>query len=104
MLDEPAHTRPRDPAPSKDLDGIARGLLGVLGEVHLEEGDLAGELGGDVFIGHVVHLVGDAFEPVLAGFDAGDHGGEFVADDGLGDEGFAEDLGRGKCQLEVGGE
>ena len=39
---------------------------------------------------HVVHLVRDELEPVLARLDARDHGGEARAHDGLRAEGAAE--------------
>lgn len=31
----------------------------------------------------MVHLVDEGFDPGLGGFDFGNHGGEFEADDGL---------------------
>lgn len=40
MLNKAAHTRPRDSATTKDLDGIARSLLCTLRGVHLQETNL----------------------------------------------------------------
>jgi hypothetical protein len=45
MFDESAHSRLRDPAPSKNLHGVPRGVLRGLSAVHFQERDLAGKLG-----------------------------------------------------------
>ena len=59
--------------------------------MRLQQGDGTGEELALLRVGHVVHLVGDLLEPGLGGFGQGDHFGEFGADDGLRDEGLAED-------------
>jgi hypothetical protein len=58
MFDEAAHSRLRDPTPSKDLHGVSRGILRKASAVHLHEGDLASKLGRLLFIRLVVRNVG----------------------------------------------
>ena len=45
MFDETAHSRLCDPAPSKDLHGVSRGVLRGPSTVHFHECDLTGEFG-----------------------------------------------------------
>ncbi len=50
MFDEAAHSRLRDPTPSKDLHGVSSSILRTLSAVHLQESDLASKLGRLLFI------------------------------------------------------
>ena len=115
MLDEAAHSRLRDAAPSKDLHGIPCGILRASSGVHFQKGDLACELGclflvrlqgrhhrrhsrrqvAVVYVEsahHVTHLIRDVLEPRLQCFCARDHLGQFGADDGLRAERLAKRL------------
>ena len=50
VFDEAAHSRLRDPTPSKYLYGVSRGILRTASAVHLQKGDLARKFGGLLFI------------------------------------------------------
>jgi len=39
---------------------------------------------------HVVHLIGDRFDPILGGLDARNHSSQLGPDDGLGMQRFSE--------------
>jgi hypothetical protein len=90
-LDNTTHTAPGDTTASEDIRGVIGNIVGAASGVRFQESDGTGEELALLGVGHVVHLVGDLLEPGLGGFGQGDHFGEFGADDGLGDQGFAED-------------
>jgi hypothetical protein len=50
VLDEATHTRSSDTTPTEDLDRIGGSELSRAGGVHLQEGNLARELTGHLFI------------------------------------------------------
>lgn len=50
MFDEAAHSRLRDPTPSKDLYRVSRSILSTLGTVHLQESNLTSKFGRLLFI------------------------------------------------------
>ena len=90
-LRDRSHPALRQCSPSKDVRCVIRDLVSRPGRISLQQAYGAGEvcrLGG---VGHVVHLIDGLFEPGLVGLDEGDHFGELLADDRLGDERFAED-------------
>jgi hypothetical protein len=90
-LDNTTHTTPGDTTTSEDIRGVIGNIMSAARRVRFQQGDGAGEELALLGVGHVVHLVGDLLEPGLGGLGQGDHFGEFGADDGLRDQGFAED-------------
>ena len=112
MFDETAHTRLRDTAPPKDLHRIPCCILRTSCAVHLQESDLAGEVGSLFLVRleykyschsqtriaskniayHIAHLVRDILKPRLYGFCARDHRSQLRADDRLRAKWLAERL------------
>ncbi|KAI3481623.1 hypothetical protein L1887_55848 [Cichorium endivia] len=91
-LDKLAHTRLCEAAAAKYLDGAVGDLVRDARGPRLEQADLAGEELGLLGVGHLAHLVGHVFEPVLCGLDERDHLRQLLADDGLRGERLAKHL------------
>lgn len=75
-LNDLAHAALRETTTTKNVGRVIGNLLRGAGGVRLEQADGSAEVGGLLGIGHVAHLVGDGFDPRLAGFGEGDHAGD----------------------------
>lgn len=91
VLNNPPHTRLREPAPSPDLHRLACDLVRGPRAAHLEQPYRPAKVARLLRVGHVAHLVGQRLKPGLVGLAQCDHARKLLPDHGLVDEPLAED-------------
>lgn len=90
-LNDSTHSSLRQTSAAENTNRLIRNLVSSSGTEYLQQTDWTAQMLALLIVRHVAHLVCDGFGPCLDCFGVLNHFGELLADDGLVDQGLAED-------------